>query len=191
MQRSFHATVKPFIGGLNTELSQVEETPQYTADELNCRTYPDGSRGRRYGMGIEQFGTTLYRDDNKIYSVYYWSNAHKNNVDLLVTQVGNSLVFKRANRPFSSQNNFATVDLTPYIIDTEGMSFENDYQIIKENLPMTAGSDVHSTVMFGGGMAFKKRLKSSKELCEEILRGTDYILTNGDRYYDHKGNVIG
>ena len=122
MQRSFHATVKPFIGGLNTELSQVEETPQYTADELNCRTYPDGSRGRRYGMGIEQFGTTLYRDDNKIYSVYYWSNAHKNNVDLLVTQVGNSLVFKRANRPFSSQNNFATVDLTPYIIDTEGFN---------------------------------------------------------------------
>lgn len=122
MQRSFHATVKPFIGGLNTELSQVEETPQYTSDELNCRTYPDGSRGRRYGMGIEQFGTTLYRDDNKIYSVYYWSNAHKNNVDLLVTQVGNTLVFKRANRPFSSQNNFATVDLTPYIIDTEGFN---------------------------------------------------------------------
>ena len=72
------------------------------------------------------------------------------------------------------------------IYDDRAIAYAN-----KENLPMTAGSDVHSTVMFGGGMAFKKRLKSSKELCEEILRGTDYILTNGDRYYDHKGNVIG
>ena len=73
-------------------------------------------------MGIEQFGTTLYRDNEKIYSVFYWSNAHNNNVDLLVTQVGSSLVFKRANRPFSSQENFATVDLTPYIIDTQNFN---------------------------------------------------------------------
>lgn len=28
----------------------------------------------------------------------------------------------------------------------------------EHHLPMTAGSDIHSTNIFGGGMAFKRRL---------------------------------
>ena len=58
------------------------------------------------------------------------------------------------------------------------------------NLPITAGSDVHSTIMFGGGMAFKNRLKSVEELTKAITDGGDYIITNGDMWYDRSGVMI-
>lgn len=118
MQRTFHATVKPFIGGLNTELSQAEETPQYTADELNCRILSDGSRSRRYGMGLEADGDFLYTDENEIYSSYLWVNVANNALDVLVSQVGTRLVFRKAIKPFSDQPIFFTLDLTDYIIDS-------------------------------------------------------------------------
>lgn len=60
----------------------------------------------------------------------------------------------------------------------------------KEGLPMTAGSDIHSTLMFGGGTAFKRRLTSIKDYCEAIRSGEDYVITNGDVVYDKKGNVL-
>lgn len=118
MQRTFHATVKPFIGGLNTELTQAEETPQYTSDELNCRILSDGSRSRRYGMGIEANGDFLYADENEIYSSYLWVNVANNALDILVSQVGTRLVFRKAILPFSDQEIFYTIELDDYIIDT-------------------------------------------------------------------------
>lgn len=117
MQRTFHATVKPFIGGLNTELTQAEETPQYTSDELNCRILSDGSRSRRYGMGIEANGDFLYADENEIYSSYLWVNVANNALDILVSQVGTNLVFRKAIKPFSEQPIFFTIALDEYIID--------------------------------------------------------------------------
>ena len=57
----------------------------------------------------------------------------------------------------------------------------------KEELPITAGSDVHSTEMLGGGMAFRKRLKSLHDLCDAIVNDGDYILTNGDVWFDKRG----
>ena len=118
MQRAFHATVKPFIGGLNTELTQAEETPQYTADELNFRTLPDATRGRRYGMGVEADGDVMYSDNNISYSIFFWGNANNAGIDLLVIQKGDTLVFKKALKPYSSQPTLATIDLSPYIIDS-------------------------------------------------------------------------
>ncbi|MGN1180196.1 MAG: PHP domain-containing protein [Suilimivivens sp.] len=61
---------------------------------------------------------------------------------------------------------------------------------LQHNLPMTAGSDVHSTLIFGGGVAFKRRLKSIRDYCDAILSGEDYILTNGDEWFDKKGEKI-
>ena len=60
----------------------------------------------------------------------------------------------------------------------------------KHGLPITAGSDVHSTAMLGGGMAFKKRLKSGKELAAAIINDGDYIITNGDCRYDKHGSPM-
>ncbi len=57
----------------------------------------------------------------------------------------------------------------------------------EHHLPMTAGSDVHSIVIFGGGMAFKRRMTSIQDLCQAILGGEDHALTNGDTVYDKNG----
>ena len=55
---------------------------------------------------------------------------------------------------------------------------------------MTAGSDVHSTVIFGGGMAFKRRLKSIQDFCEAVITREDYLLTDGDTVYDKDGKEL-
>lgn len=61
---------------------------------------------------------------------------------------------------------------------------------LKHNKPMTAGSDIHSTKVFGGGMAFKKRFKSAKEFCEAIKNGEDYIISDGVYWRNKNGEII-
>lgn len=61
----------------------------------------------------------------------------------------------------------------------------------KHHLPITAGSDIHSTNLFGGGVAFKRRLSSIQDYCKAILSEEDYRLTNGDHIFDKFGNRIG
>lgn len=60
----------------------------------------------------------------------------------------------------------------------------------EHKLPMTAGSDAHSTLLFKGGVAFKRKLTSVQDYCHAILGGEDYILTNGDHFYNKKGERI-
>lgn len=60
----------------------------------------------------------------------------------------------------------------------------------EHGLPMAAGSDIHSTRLFGGGVAFKRRLRSIQDYCDAIRSGEDYILTNGDTVFDKQGNRL-
>lgn len=60
----------------------------------------------------------------------------------------------------------------------------------KYNMPTCAGSDVHSTNVFGGGIMCRKRIKSDRELIDLILSKGDYILTNGDDYFTKDGVKI-
>ncbi len=60
----------------------------------------------------------------------------------------------------------------------------------KHALPMCAGSDIHGTNLFGGGIAFRHRLVSAKDYIHAICSGEDYVLTNGELWYDKLGNVI-
>lgn len=54
----------------------------------------------------------------------------------------------------------------------------------KENgLPVTAGSDIHTTKLLGGGMLFKRPLKDIHDFTQAILGKEDYILTNGEKYF--------
>lgn len=57
-------------------------------------------------------------------------------------------------------------------------------------LPMTAGSDIHSTHLFGGGVAFRRRLRSGADYCEAIRSGEDYVLTNGDTVFTKTGEKV-
>lgn len=69
--------------------------------------------------------------------------------------------------------------------DTRAIQYANQH-----HLPMTAGSDIHSTNMFGGGVAFKRRLASIQDFCQAIRSGEDYVLTNGDTVYDKYGQKL-
>lgn len=60
----------------------------------------------------------------------------------------------------------------------------------EHRLPMTAGSDVHSTYLFGGGMAFKRRLSSAQDFVAASRADEDYLLTNGDAWFDKNGRCL-
>lgn len=60
----------------------------------------------------------------------------------------------------------------------------------KNNLPGTAGSDIHSTELLGAGVAFKYRLNSIQDFCNEIKKGGDHVMTDGKDWYDKQGNKI-
>lgn len=61
---------------------------------------------------------------------------------------------------------------------------------IEHRLPMCAGSDIHGTHLLGGGIAFRRRLTSAQDYIHAILTGEDYVLTNGESWYDRSGKVI-
>lgn len=70
------------------------------------------------------------------------------------------------------------------VYDERAIAFANE-----KHLPMTAGSDIHSTNLFGGGIAFKHRIHSAEEYKKAIMVG-DYVLTNGEVVYDHLGQLL-
>lgn len=69
--------------------------------------------------------------------------------------------------------------------DEKAIAYANEHK-----LPMTAGSDIHSTALLGGGMAFRRRLESSQDFVKAVLSGEDYILTNGDNCYTRYGVLM-
>ena len=60
----------------------------------------------------------------------------------------------------------------------------------KHHFPMTAGSDIHTTNLFGGGVAFKRKLASPADYIKAVLSGEDYVLTNGECWYNKEGKVL-
>ncbi len=60
----------------------------------------------------------------------------------------------------------------------------------QHGLPMTAGSDIHKTDLLGGGMAFRRKLKSIQDFMEAVRNGEDYLLTNGDDWFAKDGSRI-
>ena len=54
----------------------------------------------------------------------------------------------------------------------------------KLGIPMTAGSDVHSANIIGGGIRTKRRLKDIHDFNELILSGKDYVLDDTINIYE-------
>lgn len=54
----------------------------------------------------------------------------------------------------------------------------------------TAGSDVHSVNLFGGGIAFPSKLSSYEDFVNRIRNKEDYVITNGDHWYTRTGDLI-
>ncbi|MBR6395596.1 MAG: PHP domain-containing protein [Lachnospiraceae bacterium] len=53
----------------------------------------------------------------------------------------------------------------------------------KHGFRMTAGSDIHSVNLFGGGTAFDHKLKDPKDFIDTLLGNDDYALTDGKEWY--------
>lgn len=69
--------------------------------------------------------------------------------------------------------------------DTRAIAYAKEHK-----LPITAGSDIHNTDIFGGGIAFRRKIKDINDYCEAIRTGEDYILTNGAAWFDRDGNPL-
>lgn len=69
--------------------------------------------------------------------------------------------------------------------DDMAVSYSN-----QKGLFMTAGSDVHTTLILGGGVAFKRKLTSVQDYCKALVSGEDYILTNGDAWFTKTGEPL-
>jgi len=54
----------------------------------------------------------------------------------------------------------------------------------------SAGSDIHSTNIFGGGMAFPTKLKDDKDFMKRVLNKEDYVVTDGDHWYTRTGDLL-
>lgn len=53
----------------------------------------------------------------------------------------------------------------------------------KHRLPVTAGSDIHNKSLLGAGIAFRRKLTSVSDYIRAILSGEDYVLTNGEDWF--------
>lgn len=71
------------------------------------------------------------------------------------------------------------------VFDTRAAAYAGKY-----HLPMTAGSDIHCTQLMGGGVAFRRRLTSSADYIKAILSGEDYVLTDGEYWYNKEGRLL-
>lgn len=60
----------------------------------------------------------------------------------------------------------------------------------EHGLPMSAGSDIHATKLFGGGVAFRRKLCSCEDYVQAVLGGEDYVMTDGNDWYDKEGRRI-
>ena len=111
--------VKPFIGGINTELSSVEDAILNTSDELNCTILPEGIRGRRLGFNIERDGAWIEGIAKNATSVYYWDNVGKRNFDYIVVQRDNVLhFFIYSETTVSTKKIDETVDISKHVVNS-------------------------------------------------------------------------
>lgn len=61
---------------------------------------------------------------------------------------------------------------------------------LRHEFPMTAGSDVHTTLMFGGGVMTKKPLECDRDFIDLVLSEEMYLLHDGENVYTRHGELI-
>lgn len=138
-------SASPFLGGLNTELSGVVDSTDFTKDELNMLIRPDGTRSRRFGIDYEEMyqfsqNTVDVSIQDLAFNCVEWSDVNKEeeaegeSTDIyLVCQIGGILIFFRnKGLPFSKEQTDFSIDLKDYALD----SSKDDYK--KERCTFTS-----------------------------------------------------
>ena len=57
------------------------------------------------------------------------------------------------------------------------------------NKPMTAGSDVHSVTIYGGGILTSTPINSPRDFIDLIMGDDMYLMTDGETFFDRYGNL--
>jgi hypothetical protein len=134
-----------FSGGLNTEISDLEDAAPYTSDESNCAFLTSGARVRRLGIDFEEnfsFLPSVDLDINDEYAcaatewtcykespVYIGSveSLKKKTNAYIVVQYGGSLYFyKNYGPPFSQEASDFVLDLAEYRLDPESDAYKTE-----------------------------------------------------------------
>lgn len=114
----------PFLGGLNTELSGIVDSTDFTKDECNMMIRTDGSRSRRPGVDYEE----NFKFNNEIidtsiphlaFNCIEWTDINSpdesqtyEQTPYIVVQIGSKIVFyKNHGQPYSSEEIDWVLDL--------------------------------------------------------------------------------
>ena len=117
----------PFLGGLNTELSGIVDSTDFTKDECNMMIRADGSRSRRPGVDYEEgylFNNELIdiSKSNLAFNSIEWTDINSpdesqtyKQIPYLVVQIGSTIIFYKNNgQPYSKDEIDYTLDLTAH-----------------------------------------------------------------------------
>lgn len=129
----------PFIGGLNTEVNDLQDATQYTSDELNMVIKNNGTRARRLGVDYEEgyklsINTITSPKEKAAFNACEWTVTKPGReASYIVVQNGNRLFFyKNSGAPFSAEQ-VTEVDTTDILtINLEDFSLHNAYSVDKE-----------------------------------------------------------
>ena len=154
----------------------------------------DGTEFLIYGMSPEQFIANsqvrngdipeLYRTVKKAGGLMVHAHPYREEIYIPKIRLFPELVDGMEGINATHTNVLSTGHKDP-MYDEKAIAYANEHE-----LPVTAGSDIHSTALLGGGMAFRRRLKSSQDFVKAVLSGEDYILTNGDDCYTRYGALM-
>lgn len=130
----------PFLRGLNTELSGVVDSTDFTKEELNMMIRADNTRSRRFGMDYEESYKfcNQYIDasiNNLAFNCIEWTDYNSpdesqtyQSVPYIVVQIGGKIIFyKNLGLPFSKEQAEYELDLRDYRIDaTDEVSYQTE-----------------------------------------------------------------
>ena len=120
----------PFVGGLNTELSGIVDSTDFTKDELNMMIRADGSRSRRPGVDYEEgfvfnnefvdtslsdiaFNCIEWTDVNGPDETQTWEQ-----IPYIVVQIGSQVIFyNNRGQPYSQEEIDYVLDLTTHKLE--------------------------------------------------------------------------
>lgn len=136
-------SASPFLGGLNTELSGVVDSTDFTRDELNMIIRPDGTRSRRFGVDYEElFKLSKYpvevSNTRLAFNCILWDDTNhpedavtnKEVSTYIVCQVGGKIIFYKQidGEPFSANEvEDFQIDLKDYRLDeTDDVSYKTE-----------------------------------------------------------------
>ena len=121
-----------FTGGLNTELSGIVDSADFTKDELNMMIRQDNCRSRRPGVDYEElykFNTGIIPNSSELlaFSCIEWYDINSpdeaetyKQIPYIVVQAGSKLLFYvNKGQPYSANQATFTLNLKDYALDDD------------------------------------------------------------------------